>query len=94
LILFANIIEPKQIPISNITQEYLNKEIQIQGKILTTTEYDNFQILILKENSSTIKIKIQHPINTTNNNLIIKGKVIQYNNELQIQANKIIEIKN
>lgn len=92
LTLLTFILEPKLITINNITQNQLNQQIKIQGIITNINTYkdSNFQVLTIKDKNNSIQITINKITNLKHNQLItITGKVTEYKNTLQIQADKI-----
>jgi DNA/RNA endonuclease YhcR with UshA esterase domain len=92
LLLLTNTLEPTQIKIKNINENLLNKKVQIQGNITSIKTYkeSNFQIITINDSTGKIDITIDNPINITKNQTIIAiGKVTEYKNNLQIQADKI-----
>ena len=84
LLLFSQIIKPKQI--SDYQELKLNDYVSTTSKILSIKTYESFNIINL-ENKITLtcnscNLKINQTITAT-------GKVAEYNNKLQIQAEKI-----
>lgn len=78
--------------ISSISPQSIGKEVKITGNIISFREYENdFKILRIKDNKDTITVtcnclEIKPYLNKT---LEITGKVEQYKEQLQINANKI-----
>lgn len=73
----------------------LNQKIQIQGDILSIRTYkqSDFQIITLKDNTGKIDITLNPIINITKNQTIrVIGKITEYKDNLQISADKIIQI--
>ena len=97
LLLLSQIIQPKNLQISDITPDNLNQYVKVIGKIISQKNYEdkNFQILILKNQSDTIQIttnaKNKLGLNYSKTHAVI-GKVTEYNRTLQIAADKIEEI--
>ena len=92
LLILSNTIKPESIKIKNLDDTYLNKKVEIQGKIQSIKTYkeSNFQIITINDSTGKIDITIDNPINITKNQTIIAiGKVTEYKNNLQIQAEKI-----
>ncbi len=92
LLFLANIQEPKLISIDKITDKQLNKNIKVQGQITNIKTYkdSNFQVISIKDGTGKIDITTNQILNLTNSqNLIVIGKLTEYKNNLQIQANKI-----
>jgi len=93
LLFIANTLNPKLIDIENINDKLLNKRVQVQGQIINirTFEESNFQIISIKDNTKEIDIILNNPINITKDqNIIVIGKITEYNQTLQIQADKIV----
>lgn len=79
--------------ISEINQNYIEKNVKIEGKITKQTLNKNTLFLTLKDNSSQINIIAFKTNQTLNKNqkYTIEGKVTNYNKKLEIIANKIEE---
>ena len=96
LLIISNTIQPKLININQITNKQLKKQIIISGQITNIKTYDksNFQVITIQDKTGKIRATLNNPINITKNqNLIITGKVSEYQGRLQIQANKILKNK-
>ncbi len=96
LLFFSSIHQPALIKISKITTNQLNKQIKITGQIIKIKNYPEyeFQLLTLKDDSGNITITLDKILNLSESkSIIVIGKVSQYKNKLQINANKIIKIK-
>jgi len=97
LLFLSKTIEPKSLTVSDITSDNLNQLVKVTGKITSQKNYEgkNFQILILKNNTQTIQItsnaKNKLELNYSKNYVVI-GKVSEYNQTLQITADKIYSI--
>ena len=94
LLILANITEPEQINIKDITIKDVNKKAKIQGEVVRIKSYEksNFQIIKLKDSSGEIEITTNKILDLKNNQeLIIIGRITQYKNSLQIQAEKIMQ---
>ena len=92
LLFLSEFISPKITNISDINNKLLNQKTQVQGQILSirTFEDSNFQIISIKDSTGKINIILNNPINITNNqNITVIGTINQYNQTLQIQADKI-----
>jgi len=78
--------------IKDITPNHLNKQVKIQGQITNLrTINPTFQILTLTDKTGQIQATINsNPQLKTNQEIVILGRITQYQNELQIQINKII----
>lgn len=97
LIIIANSLPTKLVEIKDIDKSYLGQRVAIRGMIFSINNYENqnFQTMIIKNESSLIHVisNSKTPIQKTTKTLRIIGKVEEYNNELQINADKI-EIMN
>ncbi len=96
LLILANISEPKLTKISDINNNYLNKNVKIHGIIKSIRNYDKIQIFVVKDNTGEIEVLVEkrekNPQNQDfhkNQTLIITGRLDQYKNNLQIIANRI-----
>jgi len=90
LLIISNNLEPEKINIKDINIQNLNQKIQTTGTITSIKTYQNFQIINIKENNSSITILVNKETNLTKNQKIeIMGKVLEYKNSLEIQAEKI-----
>ena len=90
IIILTNILQPKIIPINNITLKQLDKQIKTQGTITNIITHNEFQVITIK-NQTKINILLNLPSTnlTKNQNIIVTGKLQQYKNQLQINANQI-----
>lgn len=93
LLFLMNILQPKQTDISNITNKNINQKFIINGTIIEIKTYEdsNFQVITLQDSTGKIDITINQILNLTNNQEIkVIGKITEYKNNLQIQADEII----
>ena len=92
------ILEYQEIPlykIEQITKEQLETKVRIQGTILKIKETPGLYILDIRDTKTitTIAFK-EEQINFKRNSFVeIEGKVQEYQNELEIIADKIILIE-
>lgn len=102
LLFISNIFEPSQIDISKITIKDLNKKIKIQGTIEKIRSYDTkskdiFTVLELKDKTGKIEVTLLNSRNKISLNqdqeITIIGRVNQYKNLLQVQAEKITSLE-
>jgi len=95
LLFISNTIQPNKINIKDIKDLDLNQKIQITGKIQSIKIYkeSNFQIITINDSTNKIDITLNIPKNpmnlTKNQTIIVIGRVTEYKNNLQIQADKI-----
>lgn len=91
LIILSSTLEPKLIKIKNIKDLDLYKKIKIQGNITSIKNYNDFNILEINDNSGKINIIANGKLNLTKNQAItVTGKITEYKDELQLQAEKIL----
>ncbi|MDD5193464.1 MAG: OB-fold nucleic acid binding domain-containing protein [Candidatus Nanoarchaeia archaeon] len=100
LLTISNLQNPALIPIKNLNECLINKNVQIQGSIINIKDYDNFKILTVKDKTGKISVllnknnhkNLENNINLKlNQQITIVGKVAEYNEKLQINADKIIK---
>lgn len=97
LLFLSETLTPKQINIGDINNKLLNQKTKVQGQIfnIRTFEESNFQIISIKDNTGKIDITLDNPINITNSqNITVIGKITEYKEFLQIQADKMMTDKN
>lgn len=91
LLLFSNFLLPKLIEINKLDTSFINKQVQAKGNIKSIKSYDSFQIITIEDSTGKISITLNKLTNLTiNQTITVVGKVTEYKNNLQIQANKII----
>lgn len=99
LLFLSNIIEPKLTNIKNIGTLGLNKKVQLKGQITSLKSYKNqdFQIITLKDKTGKISVIINKPNRklslSEEQEITVIGRITEYKNEFQVQAEKIIEFK-
>jgi len=92
LVFFLYNSKPKYVPLEEIDKDFLNKRIVTEGKIEGFKNYDEFQIITLK-NKSKIEVLSREKLDLNKDfRLIVVGKVNEYKNSFIIYADKI-EIK-
>jgi DNA/RNA endonuclease YhcR with UshA esterase domain len=93
LFLLSFILQPTSIKINQIDDTFINKIVKLQGYASSFRLLDkstNFSSFLLKDSTGNITI-ICNCVNFTGK-LEVQGKVQEYNNKLQVQANKIIKL--
>jgi DNA/RNA endonuclease YhcR with UshA esterase domain len=93
LLILSNILEPRLISIEKINDKLIDKKVKVQGEIFNIKTYkdSDFQVTSIKDKTGKIDITIDKILNLKNNQTItIIGKVTQYKQYLQIQADKIL----
>jgi len=94
LLILANTIKPIELKIKDITNKYLDKKVQAKGEIINIKTYktQNFQVLTIQDNNNSIDVTLSHLTNLIKyQNITVIGTVKQYKENLQIQADRIIE---
>ena len=97
LLFLSETLEPKSLNIGDINDKLLNQKAKVQGQIfnIRTFEDSNFQVISIKDSTGKIDITLDNPTNLTNSqNIIVIGTIKEYEQYLQIQADKIIINKN
>ena len=94
LLILLNNINPPLTKINKINNNLLDKTIIIKADIISVKNLDEFQILTLKDSTNSIKAIANSKKDLfPENNTLITGKVLEYNNELEIQIEKIIRLE-
>ncbi len=80
--------------INNHSYNFLNKKVKIEGTVINEKQYDNikpFKILSIKDATGSIQVTCNCPgdQNLTGKFIQVKGKVSEYNQNLQINADEI-----
>lgn len=94
LLLFAvSVQEPLKVEISEISESYIGKSVEVSGIVVDVKEYKS-SILILLENKSSIGVfamKKSLPQNiSTGGVLRVRGVVKEYKGVLEISANEFL----
>jgi RecJ-like exonuclease len=94
--LLAINLEPKQVPISSISQKSLEQFVKIQGYVIKPGIIENksegyaFTIFKIQDNSGEIEVIFRNSLKLKNLQRVeIIGKVSTYENQLQIESYKI-----
>lgn len=93
LLILSNILEPRLISIEKVNDRLIDKKIKVQGEIFNIKRYEesDFQVISIKDKTGKIDITTDKILNLKNNQtIIVIGKVTQYKEYLQIQADKIL----
>jgi DNA/RNA endonuclease YhcR with UshA esterase domain len=96
LLTISLILEPKKINLDKINQKLLEKQVSVEGKIINVKNFEdsNFQIIKIKKDFGEIDIILNKITNLIENQTVsVIGKVTEYNETLQIQADKIFLLK-
>lgn len=97
IIILADTLEPKTIPISNISEKNLDEYVKIQGNVTSIKEFiseDSKSILVLatiKDDSGlmTLLLRKRTSLKEGQEAQII-GKVSEYENKLEIEVLRIV----
>ena len=94
LLFLANFLEPKEISIGEIDNKMLNKKVRIQGEIFRVEDKETFLILSVSDPTGKIDVlcNCKNSIDL-NQNILAIGKIKEYKEYLQIQADKIIKVE-
>jgi len=86
-------LDIKIIKIKDITNELLNRKVKITGEVVRISNYKaGFQLLNVREDMKEIEIFVETGKNISlskSDKIIVLGKVLEYENKLQIRAEKI-----
>ena len=77
---------------SNITKDYLDKEVNIIGEVTNIRETPGLYIITLQDKTDSIPVVIfkEENLNLTRYQYLdISGKVVEYKNQLEVQAEVI-----
>jgi DNA/RNA endonuclease YhcR with UshA esterase domain len=95
LILFiSESIEPPAYKIKDITNKDIDKLVTISGELSILKETEGLYLLKLFDGESTIVViafKNEQIILNNNERVKIKGKIVEYNGEFELQAEQIIK---
>jgi len=90
LIIISNSIELKKLTIGEITNKHIGQAIKTEGKIFSIITAEDFTILEIKDKTGKIKIMVFENITLKQNQeILIEGKVKEYKDEFEIEADKI-----
>ena len=83
-------LQIKPIQVSSYSQLKENDYVQVKGKIISDKYFQDSDFSIIKlENNITLTCNCKFPVNST---IYAEGRVEKYNNNLQINADKINQI--
>lgn len=90
LLILSNNLQPEKISIKDIDSQKINKKIQTSGTITSIKTYGEFQIINIKQDNSSITVLVNQKTNLTKNQSIeVIGRITEYKNQPEIQAEKI-----
>ena len=90
LLLIINYQQPEVSTINQLTTKKINDQVSIIGQITNTKVFQNqFTILNMQDSTGKINIICNCPKINQNTTLKITGRLIKYQNQLEIQADKI-----
>lgn len=92
IIILSNYAEPSLTKIQNINEMMIDEWVKINGTIIDLTNYNSTSIFLLEDNTATIKVVQYNAYSDIHRGMSVEiiGKVIEYKNELEIEASKII----
>lgn len=76
--------------VNNYSELKLNERVKTSGKIISINTYEDFSIIKL-DNNITLTCNCLFQKNQT---IRVEGRVIDYKSKLEIQGEKIKEVKN
>lgn len=95
LLFLSEVMQPPATEISSISKNMLEKSISVQGKVVSEKNFGNLKILELCKSSVCIPVALNSKENLTysfaSKEIIVTGKIAEYEKKLQIEADKIIE---
>jgi len=93
LLLIINTSEPQTTEIPNLHKLKLYTKVKITGQVISRNTYENnFTILELKDKTGKINIICNCPEIQKQSNITVIGKLQKYENQLQVNADKIERI--
>ncbi len=81
--------------VTNHSYNFLNKKVKIEAAVINEKRYDNikpFKILSIQDATGSIQVTCNCPgdQNLTGKIIQVKGKVSEYNKNIQINADEIV----
>ncbi|MBI2046575.1 hypothetical protein HYT26_00220 [Candidatus Pacearchaeota archaeon] len=97
LLFLSEIMQPGLTEISSISKSMLEKSVSIRGVAVSEKNLGNFKIIELCDRlSMCIPVTLSGKKNLTDSlsgkEFVVAGRIAEYKNELQIEADKIIEV--
>jgi len=92
LIIITEKIDISESNIAQITEKNIDQTVKIKGQITRITKTETIMILNIKDSTGEIKVTAFNPEESnlkTNQIVGINGKVTEYMNQIQIEADKI-----
>ena len=93
LFVLSQNLEPKLIEIKDIKSSMMDKTVRIQGQLIKIKQTDAMSILTVDDKTETISVLSPKTNISLNSSLEIIGKVTVYKGTLEVEAQKISEIK-
>jgi len=90
LLFLTDILEPKQITIGEINDKMMNKKIKVEATIYRIIDKETFKVLSISDGTGKIDVLCECQDIENNQVVVVLGRVKEYNQYLQIQADKII----
>ena len=89
LIISAN-IKPPPYDLKDIDNTLLNKQVTVSGTIFNVRNYDDFQVISIKDDTGRIDITADSNLDLEyDTTILVSGEVREYNEYLQIRADSI-----
>ncbi len=92
LIIFCNNYELKEMDISSIDESYIDQKVKISGTIKNLFETKGLYIFDIEKDSESMKailFKDNKTILRDNLDIILEGKITEYEDELEIISQRI-----
>ena len=92
LLFLAEILEPQVITIDKITNKDINKKVKVRGQVFKISNKETFQILSVQDSTGKIDVLANSNLSNSmiNQNITVLGRIKEYNQYLQISADKIL----
>ena len=99
LIILSYSFQPKLININEINSNLLNQKVKISGRVISEKDYSKnlekgyFKVLTIQDKTGKIETICSCRYSLKNKTIEVIGKVEEYKNKFQINADEIFEIK-
>ncbi len=88
LIFLAEKIEPREIKIADINDFMIDEYVKITANVTASDKKETLTLITLQDETGSIKTVVYELVNFSGE-VEVTGKVVEYNGELEIQADKI-----
>ncbi|MBI2629928.1 OB-fold nucleic acid binding domain-containing protein [Candidatus Pacearchaeota archaeon] len=89
LLFYLSSFPPSQSKISELESRMINSRVKIFGQLIQISNQKTFFIMKIKDSTGTIEVTTEKPF-PINSTLEITGKIQEYKNKKQINAEKIV----